>query len=191
MNTQASGTTFLKGHFLMAMPALADPNFEKSVTCIAEHGQEGALGIIVNRLREPINGRIIFDELGITYNSLAEQIPVYVGGPVHPDELFILHGMPLDWGGSLIIADNLALSNSRSILEAIAIGEGPRDFVISLGFAGWGPGQLEYEIGQNVWLSIAASHDIIFSVPVEERWDTAIRRLGIDPQLISGTAGHA
>ncbi len=189
MITQAA--TFLKGHFLMAMPTMADPNFKRSVTCIAEHGAEGALGIVINRLREPINGRMIFDELKIEYNAMAEHIPVHVGGPVHPNELFILHAAPLDWGGSLHIAENLALSNSRSILEAIAIGEGPRDFVISLGCAGWGPGQLEWEMAQNAWLSMVASHDIIFSLPIEERWDTAIRRLGIDPQLISATAGHA
>jgi putative transcriptional regulator len=191
MDAMNSPTSFLKGHFLMAMPALADPNFRQSVTCIAEHGEEGALGIVINRLREPISGRIIFDELKIACSTQAEQIPIHNGGPVHPNELFVLHGPPMDWGGSLIIADNLGLSNSRSILEAIAIGEGPRDFVITLGCAGWGPGQLEYEMGQNAWLTIAACHDIIFSVPIDERWDAAIRRLGIDPQLLSDTAGHA
>ncbi len=184
-------TTFLKGHFLMAMPTMADPNFKQSVTCIAEHGDEGALGIVINRLREPISGRDIFDELKIVYNDEGGRIAIHAGGPVHPNELFILHAAPLDWGGSLMITDNLALSNSRSILEAIAIGEGPRDFVISLGCAGWGPGQLEWEMAQNAWLSMVASHDIIFSLPIESRWDSAIRRLGIDPELISATAGHA
>jgi putative transcriptional regulator len=185
------GATFLKGHLLMAMPALADPNFRLSVTCLSEHTEEGALGIVINQIHEELNAKMIFDELRIDCHPKAERIPVHIGGPVHTNELFVLHAAPLDWEDSLQINDHLALSNSRKILEAIAAGQGPQDFIISLGCAGWGPGQLEWEMAQNAWLTIAASHDLLFSIPIAERWESAIRRLGIDPQLLSDAAGHA
>ncbi len=183
--------TTLKGQFLIAMPKLLDPNFRQSVTCITEHTAEGAVGIIINRIIGQVNSRIIFEELGIEYHSQAENIPIHIGGPVHENEIFILHSSPLDWDGSLIVNDNLALSNSRSILEAIAVGKGPGSFLISLGCAGWGPGQLDWEMQQNAWLTTVCNHDIIFSTPVSDRWETAIRQLGIDPALLTDTAGHA
>jgi putative transcriptional regulator len=191
MNTMNIETPTFKGLFLIAMPSLMDPNFRQSVTCITEHTSEGAVGIVINRILEQVPGRVIFEELEIEYASQAENIPIYIGGPVHSNEIFVLHTSPLDWDGSLIINDNLALSNSRSILEAIAARQGPDSFIISLGCAGWGPGQLEWEILQNAWLTTASDHDIMFLTPVSERWETAIRLLGIDPELLTGTAGHA
>ena len=183
--------TFLKGCFLMAMPMLADPNFEHSVTCLSEHTPQGAVGIVINHVQHGISGRMIFEELGMEFNADAEHIPIHIGGPVHSNELFVLHGPPLDWEDSLKITDDLALSNSRSILEAIASGKGPDSYLISLGCAGWGPGQLEWEMAQNAWLTSPCALDIIFKIPIEIRWEEAIRRLGIDPDLLSDTAGHA
>jgi putative transcriptional regulator len=184
-------STSLKGYLLMAMPMLMDPNFRQSVTCISEHTDEGAVGVVVNRVYEGIEGRMIFEELEIECNAAAAALPIHIGGPVHTHELFVLHGPPLDWTDSLKINDALALSNSRAILEAIARGEGPRDFIITLGCAGWGPGQLEWEMSQNAWLVTPCSHDILFAIPPPERWESAIKRLGIDPQSLSGAAGHA
>ena len=135
--------TSLKGHFLMAMPSLADPNFKRSVTCISEHTLEGAVGTVINQVHGQLNSLVIFKELEITCDVNAQLIPIHIGGPVHTNRVFILHGPPLDWEDSLKINDNLALSNSREILEAIAQGQGPQNFLISLGCAGWGPGQLE------------------------------------------------
>jgi len=182
---------FLKNYFLMALPALTDPNFRRSVTCISEHTEEGAVGLVVNYLREGLNAAMIFRELAIDHLESAERIPIYTGGPVHTHELFVLHTAPLEWEGSLIISDDLALSNSRSILEAIAQGDGPRAFIIALGCAGWGPGQLEWELGQNAWLTSPSSHDLIFDTPAELKWEKALRKLGIDPAALSETAGHA
>ena len=181
----------LKGNFLMAMPSLADPNFRHSVTCISEHTAEGAVGIIVNQTYPQINAKMIFDELEMPCLEKSARIPIHNGGPVHANEIFVLHGKPFDWSGHLIINENLALSNSRSILEAISLGKGPRNFLIALGCAGWGPGQLEWEMMQNAWLTLPCTHDILFELPLEERWDSAIRRLGIDPDLIIDTAGNA
>jgi putative transcriptional regulator len=183
--------TSLKGHFLMAMPSLADPNFHRSVTCISEHTPDGAVGIVISQVYPHINAKMIFDELGIECLDEASLISIHRGGPVHADELFVLHSQPAAWDGHLAITDELALSNSRSILEAIAMDQGPKAFLIALGCAGWGPGQLEWEMMQNAWLTLPCSQDIIFHLPVEERWESAMRRLGIDPDLIIETAGNA
>jgi putative transcriptional regulator len=183
--------TSLKGHFLMAMPSLSDPNFVRSVTCISEHTQEGAVGTVINRVHEHLDSTVIFKELGIRTIVAAEEIPLHIGGPVHTNKVFVLHGPPLDWEDSLVINPDLALSNSRAILEAIAQGTGPRQFIITLGCAGWGPGQLEWELAQNAWLTLPSDHDILFNLPVQDRWKSAIERLGIDPDLISETAGNA
>ena len=175
----------------MAMPALMDPNFRQSVTCITEHTDDGAVGIVVNQIQEGIHGRMVFNELGITSHEEAASIPIHVGGPVHGNELFVLHGPPLEWNQSLRITETLSLSNSVEILEAIALGQGPDNYLICLGCAGWAPGQLEWELSQNAWLVSPCDEEIIFSCPLEDRWESAIRRLGIDPQALSDTAGHA
>ncbi len=181
----------LKGFFLMAMPSLMDPNFRQSVTCISEHTDHGAVGIVINQVLEGISGRMIFEELEIEFSEKAEKIPIHIGGPVHSNELFILHGPPLDWGDSLPIAEDLALSNSREILEAIARDQGPDAFMLSLGCAGWAPGQLEWELSQNAWLVCPSKKNIIFDIPIGERWASAVRLMGFDPAVLSDTAGHA
>ncbi len=181
----------LKGNFLIAMPGLMDPNFHKTVTCISEHTSEGAVGIVVNQIHEDLKAKTIFQELGIIYTDQAAEAPIHIGGPVHMNELFVLHGPPVEWGESLLITPELALSNSQSILEAIAQGAGPDSYIISLGCAGWGPGQLEHEIMENVWLTLQYTKDIAFKLPMEERWEEAMRRIGVDPALLSDAAGHA
>ena len=116
----------LKGHFLIAMPGLLDPNFSRSVVCICEHTGEGSLGLVVNRAYPSLLSKDIFEELGIEYLPEKADIPIFFGGPVHMDELFILHGPPFDWGPSVVIVPSLAMSNNRAILEAIALGRGAR-----------------------------------------------------------------
>lgn len=181
----------LKGHFLMAMPGLLDPNFYQTVTCISEHTSSGALGLVINRVHESLSGKQIFDELNIPSGPHAESIPVHLGGPVHVGEVFVLHGAPFDWAGSLRVTDSLAMSNTRDILEAIGSGGGPELFVIALGCAGWGEGQLESEIQQNAWITCPINEEVIFKTPVVMRWETALNGMGIDPSLLSDTAGHA
>jgi putative transcriptional regulator len=181
----------LKGHFLMAMPGLSDPNFSQTVTCICEHNEEGAMGIVVNRISEGLFVKDIFDELSIECTPRIESIPVYIGGPVHGGELFILHGPPFIWEASLSVTQTLGLSNTRDVLEAIGSGRGPESFLISLGCAGWGPGQLEDEIKENAWLTQPVFEDNIFVLPAEVRWAEALKKMGVDPALLSGTAGHA
>ena len=181
----------LKGQFLLAMPGLADPNFFQTVTSICEHNENGAMGIIVNRVHHSLTANDIFEELNISYGPGADSIPIYLGGPVHIGEIFVLHGPPFDWEASLMITPSLAMSNTRDILEAIAMDRGPESFLITLGCAGWGPGQLETEIKENAWLNYPIFEENIFNMPVESRWEEAVKKMGIDPTLLSDTAGHA
>jgi len=181
----------LKGKLLIAMPQLPDPNFHKTVTCMAEAMQEGALGLVINRIIPSLTGESIFRELEIDCTRQVASMPIHYGGPVRKSELFVLHGPPLDWQGSFRITPALAMTGSRELLESIAGDRGPADFLFCLGCAGWGPMQLEREILENAWLTCDMSEDLIFRTPVEERWDTAVKELGIDPANLSGMAGHA
>lgn len=181
----------LKGQFLLAMPGLADPNFSQTVTCLCEHSELGAMGIVINRRHDLLCGKDLFEELDIRCGPDADAIPVHIGGPVHTGEIFILHGQPLEWEASLKVTATLALSNTRDILESVAQGRGPSSFLISLGCAGWGPGQLEMEIRDNAWLTYPVFDENIFALPIEERWLETLRRIGVSPAMLSGTAGHA
>ncbi|AOY58680.1 MULTISPECIES: YqgE/AlgH family protein [Desulfococcus] len=181
----------LKGHFLIAMPGLLDPNFVRSVVCICEHNAEGSLGLVINRTYPSLAAKDIFEELNIEYLPEQADIPIFFGGPVHMDELFILHGPPFNWGPFVDVGPSLAMSNNRNILEAIADGRGPKSFLIALGCSGWGPNQMESEIMENAWLSCPMSPDIIFDRSVASRWEAAVRKLGIDPARLTDAAGHA
>jgi putative transcriptional regulator len=175
----------------MAMPGLLDPNFAQTVTCICEHTEQGAMGIVINRILEGVHAKNIFDELSIRSSKNAEDIPVYIGGPVHTGELFILHGPPFTWEATLQVTASLGLSNTADILQAIAVDQGPQSFLMSLGCAGWGPGQLEREIKENAWLTQPVFEENIFHMPFDDRWAAALKRMGVDPVVLSDTAGHA
>lgn len=182
---------FLTEQFLMAMPDMQDPNFSKTVTCVCEHSSNGAVGIVINRMHPNITCTDIFKGLEIEHTDPVDSVPVFIGGPVNAGEIFVLHGHPLQWEGSLIVSPALAISNTKDILTAIAAGAGPDSFLLALGCAGWGPGQLESEIKNNVWLTGAITEQIIFQTPVESRWEEAVKKVGIDPFFIAHTAGHA
>lgn len=181
----------IKGEFLVAMPMLADPNFHKTVTFICAHNQDGAMGVTLDRIHPDITGTQIFEELNIDFISKVGAIPIHLGGPVHMNEIFVLHGPPFNWEGCLAVTESIALSNSIDILESIAAGRGPDAFLISLGCSGWGGGQLEFELLENAWLTCPATAEIAFKTPAENKWQKAMDLIGIDPDLISSTAGHA
>jgi len=186
-----TNTGFLKGQFLMAMPGLVDPNFVQSVICISDHTPDGAVGIVINRVHSLLSAGDIFEELKIEFIQKMSSVPIHIGGPVHVGEIFILHGPPFGWKGCLEITPTLYMSNTIDILEAIAGGKGPDSFIISIGCAGWRPGQLEAEIKENVWLTGEAIEDVIFKVPFATRWEESMKRIGINPELLSDQAGHA
>lgn len=180
-----------KGQFLMAMPLLVDQNFYQTVICICEYTQAGAVGIVINRVHPSLSGKDIFNELKIESISGAESIPIHIGGPVHIGEIFVLHGPPFGWEGCFMVTSALAMSNTKDILEAIAMGRGPKSFIVALGCAGWGPGQLESEIKGNAWMTSPIFEEIVFDMPIEERWEKAMKKVGVDPAMLLNTSGHA
>jgi len=190
-NMENNSPVSFKGQFLMAMPLLVDQNFYQTVTCICEYTPAGAVGIVINRVHPSLSGEDIFNELEIESIYGAESIPIHIGGPVHIGEIFVLHGSPFGWEGCFMITSNLAMSNTRDILEAVAMGRGPKSFIVALGCAGWGPGQLESEIKENAWLTSPVFEEILFDMPIEERWEEAIKKMGVDPAMLLNTSGHA
>ncbi|HEX6929016.1 MAG TPA: YqgE/AlgH family protein [Gammaproteobacteria bacterium] len=181
----------LANQFLIAMPALDDPNFIRSVTYICEHNAQGAMGIVINRPIDMELGEVLRQLDITTGSSTVDHQPVFIGGPVLPDRGFILHRPPGDWESSLQVTPRIAVTTSRDILNGIAHGYGPRDSLFALGYAGWTAGQLEAEIADNAWLSAPADEHVLFELPVEARWRAAAEIIGVDPALLSGESGHA
>lgn len=181
----------LKDHFLLAMPGLQDPYFSGSLTYLCEHSSHGALGLIVNKPLELSFGDLI-KQMGLQGNNLHTSIyPVYRGGPLHQDRGFVLHTGAPSWKSSLPVNDHLSLTTSVDILEALAKGEGPADFLVALGCAGWEEGQLEQELLDNAWLTCPATTNILFTTPNNERLHAAAASLGVNLSLMPGRAGHA
>ncbi len=184
-------TIRLANHFLIAMPTLADPNFSQTVTYVCEHSEHGAMGIVINRPTEVTLGDL-FQHLELETNEYCPfDDTVFVGGPVKRDRGFVLHTPDVPWESSIQISEDVALTTSRDILAALALGKGPDNCLVALGYAGWGAGQLEEEMAQNAWLSGPADPGVIFRTATEERWRAAALRLGIDISRLSFEAGHA
>lgn len=181
----------LKGHLLVAMPNMADPNFHQTVTLICEHDENGALGIIINRPTQVMLVEILSQlEIKSTCESL-QQTPVYSGGPVQQERGFIVHDCPERWAATLILNHALGVTASQDILNDIAKGQGPEHFLTALGYAGWGPGQLEAEIAQNAWLNTPIDAQVVFDTPASQRWPKAAALIGVDLSRLSGDIGHA
>ncbi len=184
-------TTYLTNQFLIAMPTLADPNFFQTVTYISEHNASGALGLVINRPLGLLLGQLLEHLQIATDQSGLAALPVYQGGPVQPEQGFVIHSPVGHWGATLRVTDQIGITTSRDILQAVARGEGPEHLLVTLGYAGWGPGQLEKELAENAWLSASADFDILFHKPSDQRWSAAAALLGIDLNLLSADAGHA
>jgi putative transcriptional regulator len=179
----------LKHHFLLAMPGLAGEYFGNTITYVCEHNEEGAMGFMVNRPMQLTVAELLA-QLGIAGTLTATQ-PVLEGGPVKTERGFILHSDEVQYDASLPLGNGLMLSTARQTLEAIGAGLGPKRYIVALGYAGWGSGQLENEMLQNAWLSCPADIDIVFDVPFDQRVNKAAASLGIDFRLMSTHAGHA
>jgi putative transcriptional regulator len=181
----------LTHHFLIAMPAMQEGVFAGTLTYICEHNENGALGIVVNR---PITLTLgeMFDQVNIPLHQpdLAK-MPVHFGGPVQTERGFVLHDTLGNWESTLRINDKLALTTSKDILEAMGAGKGPRNMIVTLGYAGWDQGQLEHEITENTWLTVPASEHILFDLPAEERLAAAMELLGVSYATLMEDAGHA
>lgn len=181
----------LTRHFLIAMPNMVDPNFSRTLTFICEHNDHGALGIIVNR---PIDMTLntLFERVQISLEAAALQsMPIYFGGPVQTDRGFVLHRPLGSWQSTLTVSSDLGLTSSRDILQSVGSTGQPSEILVTLGYAGWAAGQLEYELSQNAWLTVTADEEIMFALPPEERLPAAMQLLGIDYAKLSEVAGHA
>ncbi|MCR9105284.1 MAG: YqgE/AlgH family protein [Gammaproteobacteria bacterium] len=187
----AKSSDCLRDHFLLAMPCLSTGIFSQSITYICEHGESGAMGIIINQPLD-LNVKEIFEHLQIAPCRDFSHEPVMAGGPVQMDHGFVLHRhCDTSWEASLKVTAEITLTTSRDILRAIANDEGPQDRLIALGYAGWAPGQLEQELAANSWLTLSGDSDIIFATPAQQRLNAAAASLGVDMNLISAQAGHA
>ena len=197
METSTSNFTH---HFLIAMPSMADPHFARTLTYIAEHNDQGALGIIVNR---PIDMSLaaLFERIDVPLEAEGfEAQPVYFGGPVQTDRGFVLHepmvieGAPENesaYASTMTIPGGLEMTTSKDVLEALSDGAGPRRVLVTLGYSSWDEGQLESEIGENAWLTVEADPEVIFSTPVDERYDRALGLLGLQRWMLSPESGRA
>ena len=181
----------LTNHFLIAMPGLSDDLFGRSVVFMCEHSDRGALGLVINKPSDILLPRLFEKvELALGRADLV-QLPVFQGGPVQTERGFVLHRPVGDWDSMLRIGDELGVTTSRDILTALAAGNGPQDILVALGYAGWGPGQLEHELAQNAWLNCPADARILFELPSGARWDAAAALIGVDITRLSNDAGHA
>jgi putative transcriptional regulator len=181
----------LKNYFLLAMPRMSDPNFSQSVVYLCEHGVDGAMGLIVNHQLD-ISVKAIFDQLDLEYEDKYADSLIFDGGPVQRDRGFILHkSCERKWESTLAISDDISLTASKDILSDIALGNGPEESLIALGYSSWEPGQLEKELSQNSWLTIPANSAIIFNTDCANRAGAAASSIGVDIDMLALDAGHA
>ena len=186
---QASG--YLPGQLLVAMPTMGDSRFSRTVIYMCAHTPEGAMGLVVNRLLGSITFPDLLEQIGIEAPDTDQEIRVHFGGPVESGRGFVLHSSDYVLDGTLVLDDSISLTASVDILKAIADGGGPARRLLALGYAGWGPGQLETEIQANGWLNVPADSSLVFDESLDTKWKRALGKLGVDLSMLSGEAGHA
>ena len=182
---------YLTGQLLIAMPNMRDPRFARSVIYVCAHNADGAMGLVVNRLVGSVTFPDLLEQLSIEGGTACEEIRVHFGGPVESGRGFVLHSGDYRHDSTLQVDEEMALTATVDILTDIAQGRGPRRSLLALGYAGWGPGQLDSEFQANGWLSVAADETLIFDDDLDSKWERAIGKLGIDVSSLSGEAGHA
>ncbi|MEK9848386.1 MAG: YqgE/AlgH family protein [Rhodospirillaceae bacterium] len=184
-------TEYLTGQLLVAMPQMEDQRFARSVVYICAHTDDGAMGLILNKLAEAINFSDLLEQLNLPVATVSDKTRVHFGGPVETGRGFVLHSDDFTQDASLLIENGVALTATVDILSAISKGNGPRNYLLALGYAGWAPGQLDSEIQANGWLIAPADTDILFGSKIENKWNTALNTIGIDVTMLSSHAGHA
>ena len=184
---------FLTGQLIIAMPAMSDPRFTRSVIYICAHSENGAIGLIINKLIESLSFSKICKQLKLDRKGMKVGYSggIYFGGPVEIERGFILHSNDYSLESSTVINEQITMTASTQILQALANGEGPKKSIIALGYAGWGPGQLDAELRANAWLSIDSDQELIFSIKIADKWDKALEKIGVTPSLLSSDYGRA
>lgn len=182
----------LSGKLLIAMPGMGDPRFDHSVVYMCAHSGDGAMGLIVNKPAGDVRFEDLLEQLNIQQTEARRRVPVNYGGPVETGRGFVLHSSDYDSNSSTLrVDDAIGMTATLDILEDLARGDGPAQCLLALGYAGWGPGQLESELQRNGWLTCDADNEIVFETPAARKWQAALKRLGIDPLLLSSQGGHA
>ena len=184
---------FLAGKLIIAMPTMSDPRFKRSVVCICAHNEDGAIGIIINKIIESLSFSKIIKQLKLKKNMTKNDYKdhIYFGGPVETERGFILHSSDYSSENSTSINSEISMTASTEILQALIDGNGPNKSIVALGYAGWGPGQLDTEIQSNAWLSVESDLELVFSAKTAEKWDMALEKIGVNPALLSTEAGRA
>ncbi|MGE4351833.1 MAG: YqgE/AlgH family protein [Bdellovibrionales bacterium] len=183
--------SWLTGQILIAMPAMLDPRFEKTIVLVCSHGPEGAMGLVLNRLFGELNFKGLLSQFGLSLAPGVPEMPVYYGGPVEPVRGFVLHSNDYQKEATTVITPSIHLSATLEILECLAKGEGPERALLVLGYAGWAPGQLENEIQQNGWLTAPPDDELVFGPDTEVKWNRALGKIGVSPMMLSADFGHA
>ncbi len=191
MATVETTDGYLEGQLLIAMPSMSDPRFARSVIYLCAHSADGAMGLVINRHLGTLTFPQLLEQLEIIANEPVDETVIHFGGPVETGRGFVLHSAEYVQDGTLVVTDEVALTATVDILRLIADGTGPRQNLLALGYAGWGPGQLEAEIQDNAWLNVPADTLLIFGDNIDAKWDLAFAKLGIDPSHLSGSHGHA
>ncbi len=182
----------LEGQLLVAMPGMGDPRFERSVIFVCAHSPEGAMGLIINKPAPDLKFRDLLEQLEIPTGPEGRKIEVHIGGPVEHGRGFVLHSTDYNIDEStMIVRDRYGMTATLEILQDLADGNGPNDSILVLGYAGWGPGQLENEFRSHGWVSCDASDELIFAIKDEDKWGAAITSMGVDPMMLSGEGGRA
>ena len=191
MTSDSQSTGYLTGQLLVAMPQMQDPRFIRSVIYICAHTADGAMGLVINKLLENVSFPDLLEQLNIEPPGGAQSIEVHFGGPVEPGRALVLHFVDYCQDATLVINRSIALTATIDILRDIAGGRGPSRSLLALGYAGWGPGQLDDEIQANGWLSVPADDTIVFGNDLAGKWQSAVAKLGIDANFLSSESGHA
>ena len=182
---------YLSGQLLIAMPKMLDPRFERTVIYMCVHNADGAMGLIVNRPLEALSFSELLGQMDIQCPGAVAEFPVQYGGPVETGRGFVLHTPEYDRDGTITVNDEIRLTATIEILKDMAASHGPRRAILTLGYAGWGPGQLDGEIQQNAWLNVPADDALLFETDIGSRWERAIAKIGVDLALLSSDHGHA
>lgn len=188
-----SEATYLSGHLLIATPGMQDPRFQKAVIYVCAHSEQGAMGLIINKVFHQLPYAELMSQLSLPVPSPEPQqtVCVHFGGPVETERGFVLHTSDYEEDSTLFVGDGIGLTATSNILKSIGAQKGPERTILALGYAGWSPGQLDTELQDNGWLTVSADLNLLFDEDVESKWDRAVSKLGVDPRLLSSDMGHA
>ena len=191
MSESLKDSGYLTGQMLIAMPQMQDPRFVRTLVYVCAHTAEGAMGLVVNRLFTSLSFPDLLEQLNIKPTPICDQIRVHFGGPVEPGRGFVLHSTDYVQETTLLVDELVGLTATVDVLKAIAESQGPRSSLLALGYAGWAAGQLDGEIRENAWLNVSADEELLFGTAIENKWERAIAKIGVDFSMLSGEAGHA